>query len=336
MIIHNASLKKYNTFGLDVKCDKLSFVRDENDFKNLLSLGFLKEKNIILGGGSNVLFTKDFNGWVALNQIKGREIIQTMGDYVWLELGSGEVWHEVVLWCLEQNLGGIENLSLIPGTVGAAPIQNIGAYGVEIKDVLDKVIFLDEFGKKHFIKNSECKFGYRDSIFKNELKGKVFITHVILKLTLKNHKLNYSYASLRDELKNRGILSPTIKDISDAVINIRKSKLPDPNEIGNAGSFFKNPTLNADEYTEFRNKFPDVPVYPSGEKTKIPAAWLIEKAGFKGMEWKGAAVHDKQPLVLINKHQATGNDILQLCRTIQKGVFEKFGILLEPEVNIVD
>jgi UDP-N-acetylmuramate dehydrogenase len=336
MFIENASIKKYNTFGLDVKSKKMSFIRDEEEYRNLLTCGFLKEKNLVLGGGSNILFTKDFNGWIALNRIKGKQILRIDENDVWIKFGSGEVWHDVVLWCLERNFGGIENLSLIPGTVGAAPIQNIGAYGVEIKDVLEEVIFLDEDGREHSIKNSECKFGYRESIFKRELKGKVFISHVILKLTRKNHIMNYSYASLNDELKKRGIQNPTIKDISDAVIYIRKSKLPNPDEVGNAGSFFKNPTLNAEEYAEFRKKIPDVPVYPSGEETKIPAAWLIEKAGFKGMEWKGAAVHEKQPLVLINKNQAAGSDILELCRVIQKGVFEKFGIMLEPEVNIVD
>jgi UDP-N-acetylmuramate dehydrogenase len=336
MFIENASLKKYNTFGLDVKCKKLSFVRSEEEYKKLLASGFLKDKNLVLGGGSNVLFTKDFNGWIALNQIQGKQIIRDEGNDVWLKFGSGEVWHDVVLWCLERNFGGIENLSLIPGTVGAAPIQNIGAYGVEIKDVLEEVGFLDEHGNEHSMKNQECKFGYRESIFKRELKGKAFITHVILKLTRKKHVLNYSYASLNDELKKRGIQNPTIKDISDAVIFIRKSKLPDPVEVGNAGSFFKNPTLNAEQYAEFRNKYPDVPVYPGGETTKIPAAWLIEKAGFKGMEWKGAAVHEKQPLVLINKKSAAGAGILELCRMVQKGVSEKFGIMLEPEVNIVD
>lgn len=336
MFIENASLKKYNTFGLDVKCKKLSFIRSLDEYKNLLAWGFINENNLILGGGSNILFTKDFNGWVALNQIKGKKIIHEEANHVWIEIGSGEVWHDLVLWCLERNFGGIENLSLIPGTVGAAPIQNIGAYGVEIKDVLEEVVFMDEEGKEHSIKNPECKFGYRESIFKRELKGKVFITHVVLKLTRKNHILNYSYASLNEELKKRGIQNPTIQDISDAVIFIRKSKLPDPHVVGNAGSFFKNPTLNAEQYAEFRNKYPEVPVYPSGESTKIPAAWLIEKAGFKGIVWKGAAVHEKQPLVLINKNLATGADILELCRMVQKGVSEKFGIMLEPEVNIVD
>jgi UDP-N-acetylmuramate dehydrogenase len=336
MFIKNASLKKYNTFGLDVKCKKLSLIRSIDEYKKLLAWGFLKEKSLIVGGGSNILFTKDFNGWIALNQIRGKQIIREEGNEVWIKFGSGEVWHDVVLWCLERNFGGVENLSLIPGTVGAAPIQNIGAYGAEIKDVLEEVIFLDEDSKEHSFKNRECKFGYRESIFKRELKGKVFITHVILKLTQKNHVLNYSYASLNEELNKRGIQNPTIKDISDAVIFIRRTKLPDPNEFGNAGSFFKNPTLNAEQYAEFRNKFPDVPVYPSGETTKIPAAWLIEKSGFKGKEWKGAAVHEKQPLVLINKNRASGADIHELCRMIQKEVFKIFGIMLEPEVNIVE
>ncbi|MCX8080287.1 MAG: UDP-N-acetylmuramate dehydrogenase [Bacteroidia bacterium] len=328
-------MRDKHTFHLNVFCKKLSYIRKAEDYNELLKMGFKKEKHLILGGGSNVLFTGDFDGWIAINQIKGKEILHDAGHEVTVRFGSGEVWHEVVEWCLEKDFGGIENLALIPGTVGAAPIQNIGAYGVEIKDVLWKVEGMDETGNEKTLMNEECQFGYRDSIFKNDLKNKFFITHVILRLSKGKHKLNYSYASLNEELKRRGIEHPTIQDIARAVIYIRQSKLPDPEKTGNAGSFFKNPTLSASEYEKFKLKFPDVPAYPSGESAKIPAAWLIEQCGYKGKTWKGAGVHEKQPLVLVNKNNARGTDILELCELIQEKVKEKFGIFLEPEVNII-
>ena len=291
---------------------------------------------LVLGGGSNVLFTKDVKGLVILNRISGKEIISEDDQYVYLKAGAGENWHELVMYCVEKGYAGIENLSLIPGTVGAAPIQNIGAYGVELIDVFESLeaLELESASVKTFDKE-ECQFGYRDSVFKKNLKGKVIITSVTLKLR-KHPELKYSYASLSDKLKEKGISEPTIKDISNAVIEVRQSKLPDPDEIGNTGSFFKNPVISVYQFDELKTQFPELKGYPVSERqVKVPAGWLIEKAGWKGAREGDPGVHDKQALVLVNYGNATGSEIMQLAHKIQRSVQEKFDISITPEVNLI-
>ncbi len=294
-------------------------------------------RTMILGGGSNVLFTTDFKGLVILNRIEGVEIVSDSDQEVILKAGAGENWHELVLYCVDKGYGGIENLSLIPGTVGAAPIQNIGAYGVELVDVFVELELLDRESEDiRTLSKSECNFGYRDSVFKRELKDKVIITSVTLKLS-KSGNPNYEYASLKQNLKSKGIDEPTIKQVSDAVIEVRQSKLPDPDEIGNTGSFFKNPVIPVFQYDELKQTFPDLPGYPVTERqVKVPAGWLIEKAGWKGKRNGNAGVHDKQALVLVNHGNATGEELLELAGLIQGSVKEKFEINLIPEVNLIN
>ena len=341
-IQQNISLKSYNTFGIDVTASR--FVSVDNFIK--LQKILTQEKDVfLLSGGSNMLLTKDIDKLVIHINIKGISIHYENESEVELSVNAGEDWHEFVMWCISQNYGGIENLSLIPGNVGTSPIQNIGAYGVEVKDVITKVEGIDlNSAKKVEFYNKECNFGYRNSIFKNELKEKIVITSVRFKLTKKNHHLNTNYGAIEKELAIRKISNPTIKDISDIVINIRQAKLPDPKKIGNSGSFFKNPIVSLKQFKKLQEKYPNIPFYkiPSSKKEdtsynyKIPAGWLIEIAGFKGKRYGDCGIHDNQALVLVNFDKASGTDIYTLAKKIQETILSIFEITLDIEVNIIE
>lgn len=336
-IKENYSLKNYNTFGIDVKAKYFAEAESADDVKLLLS--HAKFKNIpklILGGGSNILFTKDFDGLV-INLINNRiEIIEEDEEYIYVRADAGVIWHKLVLFAVEKNLGGIENLSLIPGKVGAAPIQNIGAYGQELKDVFVSLRGVDiESANVKEYSPEECKFGYRDSIFKRELKNKFIITSVVLKL-IKKPSLNISYGSIKEELEKLNLNEISVSDVSRVVCHIRESKLPDPAVIGNAGSFFKNPEISREKFDDLSKKYPGIPGYKaSNDSFKIPAGWLIEKAGLKGKREGNVGTHEKQALVIVNFGNAAGDEILKFKDHIKKEVEEKFGIELEEEVNIL-
>lgn len=335
-IQQNISLKQYNTFGIDAKAKYFVSVNSVSELQQVLELKDYPNK-FILGGGSNMLLTKDIDSLVIHVNNKGIEIISKSNGTVIVKANAGENWHEFVLWCLEHNYGGIENLSLIPGNVGSAPIQNIGAYGVELKDIFVSCEAIDvkSLKLKTFTK-SDCKFDYRESIFKNDLKGLCIITSVALQLSSNHHKLYTDYGAISTELKNMKVEFPTIVDISKAVIAIRQSKLPDPKEIGNSGSFFKNPIISIEHFNSIKTIFPDIPSYIVSEnEIKVPAGWLIEKAGFKGKTFDNYGVHKKQALVLVNYGGAKGMDILNLARLIQKTVNRIFNIEIETEVNII-
>ncbi len=332
----NISLKKYNTFGIDAKAKYFCEIKSVNELKKALQLDDYSEK-FILSGGSNMLLTKDIEALVLYINIKGKEIIEEDDDHVYLKVMAGEIWHDMVLWCLEQNFGGLENMSLIPGKTGTAPIQNIGAYGVELKDtfVSCETVDVEDQSIRTFSKKN-CNFGYRDSYFKNEGKGKYIITSVTFKLTKKNHNLNTSYGAIEEELERGGIKSPTIKDISNAVVAIRQSKLPDPKDLGNSGSFFKNPILSKPEFELFLTKHPNAKYYKvSDDEYKVPAGWLIEQCGFKGKRYGDAGVHKNQALVLVNYGNATGAEIIGLAHKIIDKVFDTYEIRIAPEVNII-
>lgn len=335
-IQHNISLKKYNTFGISVKAKHFISV---NTLTELISI--LKQKDypnkLILGGGSNVLLTKDIDALVIHINIKGTVVVNEDSKYVFVKANAGENWHEFVLWTLDNNFGGLENLSLIPGNVGTSPIQNIGAYGVELKNnfVSCEALNLNTLNIEIF-KNEDCNFEYRNSIFKNKAKGQYVITSVVFKLTKNAHKLFTKYGAITSQLENMRISKPTIKDVSNAVIAIRQSKLPNPKEIGNSGSFFKNPVISTKVFEHLKQNFPNVPSYFVSEKqVKIPAGWLIETAGFKGKSFGNYGVHKKQALVLVNYGGAKGEDILALSKLIQKTIYRIFNISIEAEVNIL-
>ena len=333
-IQQNIALKEYNTFGIAVKAKRFISVSSVYELQQLLKT----EKEVfLLSGGSNMLLTKDIDMLVVHLNITGVSIDTEDDKHVYLTVNAGEDWHEFVLWCIANDYGGIENLSLIPGNVGTCPIQNIGAYGVEVKDTITKVEGLEvATGKLVSFSNEDCKFGYRNSIFKNTHKGKIVLTSVGFKLTKKDHQLNTSYGAIETELASRKVIKPTLKDVSDAVISIRKSKLPDPKEIGNSGSFFKNPVISKKQFLEIQKVHANMPNYIVSEnEIKIPAGWLVEQSGFKGKRFGDAGVHEKQALVLINFGNASGQDILELAKKIQTTVFSKFQISLEIEVNIV-
>ena len=333
-IQENISLKKYNTFGIAVNAKRFISVASVYELQQLLKV----EKNLFLiSGGSNMLLTKDIDTLVVHIDIKGISIDKEDEKAVYLTVNAGEDWHEFVLWCISNNYGGLENLSLIPGNVGTCPIQNIGAYGVEVKDTITRVEGLEvEIGKLVSFSNEACKFGYRNSIFKNSHKGKIILTSVGFKLTKKEHQLNTSYGAIETELTSKKILKPTLKNVSDAVIAIRKSKLPDPKEIGNSGSFFKNPVISQSKFLELQKKYPKVPSYSvSNADVKVPAGWLIEQAGFRGKRFGNCGVHEKQALVLVNYGNASGKEIYKLAQKIQETILHTFGISLEIEVNII-
>ncbi len=333
-IQQNISLKNYNTFGIDVNANEFVEITSIEGLQEIVS----QHKHFfILSGGSNMLLTQDIEKLVVYLNIKGISIEQKDKNHVDVTVNAGENWHEFVLWCIEENYGGLENLSLIPGNVGTSPIQNIGAYGVEVKDVITKVETLEiDTGKTKIFSNNECEFGYRNSIFKNELKGKHIVTSATFRLTKEHHQLNTSYGAIEKELENKNVAKPSIKDISNAVIAIRSSKLPNPKEIGNSGSFFKNPVISKSVFEQLQMNYPNIPSYLVSEnEIKVPAGWLIEQAGFKGKRFGDAGVHDKQALVLVNHGNATGKEIYELALKIQKEIHSQFGIELEMEVNVI-
>jgi UDP-N-acetylmuramate dehydrogenase len=336
MIYENQPLLLFNTFHIAAQCSYFSEIRSEDDFRALVKEPlYQSNEKLVLGGGSNLLFTQDFKGMVIHNSITGKELVKESSEHVWVRAGAGEVWHEFVLWSIANNYAGLENLSLIPGRVGASPMQNIGAYGVEIKDLFDHLEAMDmHTGEKVIFDKGQCEFGYRESVFKRKLKNKYLITAVTFRLN-KKPVFNTSYGAIEAELKEMGAKELSIKAVSDAVIRIRSSKLPDPAVIGNAGSFFKNPEIPMEQYEELKKNFPALVAYPVGNNAmKLAAGWLIEQAGWKGYRKGDAGVHKNQALVLVNYDKAKGNEIYDLSTEVLKSVKEKFGVELEREVNI--
>ena len=332
MMERHFSLKNYNSFGIEVETEFFAAISNEAELIEVLKSNGNKPFRV-LGGGSNVLLTEDYKGLTLVMQNKGISILEETASHVLIEVQAGENWHELVLWALENDFGGIENLALIPGSVGAAPIQNIGAYGVELSSVFHRCKALDlaslsfnEFDK------AACEFGYRSSVFKTHLKGKAIITRVQFKLSKKNHQTHTQYGTLQASLQGKEM---SIQNIAASVIAIRKSKLPDPAQIGNSGSFFKNPVIPVNQFKQLQENYPEIPHYPdTAEKIKIPAGWLIEKLGYKGKRFGDAGVHEKQALVLVNYGNAKGVELLNLAQQIQEQVVQNFGIQLEVEVNI--
>jgi len=336
-IIKDFNLKQHNTFGVEARAALCTVIRSLDDIQNVISENRSLEKILYpIGGGSNILLTDDLDFWVLINEMRGIEVVEENDHEVVLNVKSGENWHQFVLYCLAQKWYGLENLSLIPGLVGASPIQNIGAYGVEVKDFIESVNYIDlESGEELSLSNSEMNFAYRNSIFKNELKGKIFITSVQFKLH-KSPKVNVKYKALTDEIDRRKITDPSPKDVSDAVIAVRRSKLPDPAEIGNSGSFFKNPVVDRSVLEKIHEIHPDVPFYPAEDnRVKLAAGWLIEKAGWKGFREGDIGVHEKQALVLVNYGKGRGEDLKQLSQRIIDDIQDKFDVLLEREVNVL-
>ncbi len=335
-ILQHFSLKNYNTFGIEAFAKQFVSVHSSIELAMILKQ-FSNEKKFVLGGGSNMLLTQDIDALVIHLDLKGKKIVEEDADFVWVKGQAGENWHEFVLWTIENNFGGLENMSLIPGNVGTTPIQNIGAYGTEIKDtfVSCEAMKIDTQEIKTF-DNKSCHFGYRESVFKNEVKDQYIITSVVFKLTKRNHKINISYGDINAELSKNNITNPTLKDVSNAVIAIRKSKLPDPKELGNSGSFFKNPIVSKKAFEAIHAKFPEMKYYDVSEtEVKVPAGWLIEQAGFKGKRFGDAGIHKNQALVLVNYGNATGQEILTVSKTIQETILATFGILIETEVNVI-
>ncbi len=334
----NFSLKPYNTFGVDAKARYFTEIHTVEALKE--ALNFSKDKSLallFLGGGSNILFTRDFDGLVIQLNLRGISLQPLDENEMLVTAKSGENWHELVMFCLNENLGGLENLSLIPGNVGTSPMQNIGAYGTEIKDIFVNCTVLNlETLETEVFDLEKCRFGYRDSIFKQEGKGKYVILDVTFKLTTRNHRIKTEYGAIKTELEKSGIENPTIQEVSQAVINIRQSKLPDPKEIGNAGSFFKNPTIPLTQFEQLKQQFETIPGYPNGDSVKVPAGWLIEQCGWKGKQTGNVASHKLQALVIINATgNASGKEIFDFSTEIINSVKEKFGIELEREVNII-
>jgi len=335
-IQNNFSLKKYNTFGIEAKAKEFVAVHTVDELKSILVENKTKTK-FILGGGSNMLLTQDIEALVIHVDLKGKKIISEDADFVSVESQAGENWHEFVLWTIDQNLGGLENMSLIPGNVGTTPVQNIGAYGTEIKDTFVSCTAMEIATQemKTFTKE-DCHFGYRESVFKHEVKDQYIITSVVFKLTKRNHKINTSYGDITKELEKQQVITPTLKDVSNAVIAIRQSKLPDPKELGNSGSFFKNPIISKELYEKAHALHPEMPHYVISEtQVKVPAGWLIERAGFKGKRFGDAGIHKNQALVLVNYGNATGQEILNVSKDIQATVLKEFGIAIEAEVNVI-
>jgi UDP-N-acetylmuramate dehydrogenase len=335
MFQENISLRPYNTFGIEAIAGRFANVENLDQLRSIVETN---KDLFVLSGGSNILLTRDIEKPVVHIQLKGIEVIPVNdSDHTLVRVQAGENWHEFVTWCIANDLGGLENLSLIPGQVGTSPMQNIGAYGVEIKDVFHELEALEiESGRIVKFSAEDCRFGYRESVFKNELKGKFIILNVTFSLTKRNHKLVTDYGAISSELAERGIENPTIKDISRVVIAIRQSKLPDPKELGNSGSFFKNPVIPKEQLESLKETYPDMPFYNIDSRdVKVPAGWLVEQSGFKGKRFGDAGVHAKQALVLVNHGDATGEEILNLSKRIQAEVLRRFGIELATEVNII-
>ncbi len=330
-------LAAYNTLNVQAEAAYFARVTSKSQLKTLLQKPEWKEKSkFILGGGSNVLFVDDFDGLIIQMAIKGKEVVEETSEYVQLKIGAGENWHQLVRYCVEEGWGGIENLSLIPGTVGAAPIQNIGAYGVELQDVFHSLTAVEiSTGNERIFKEEDCAFGYRDSIFKQQYKGRYVVTDITLTLQ-KNPAINTSYGAIQQKLNEKGIENPGIRDVSDIVIEIRNSKLPNPAELANAGSFFKNPIISQAEYDRLLSNYPEMPGYAVDEnRVKVPAGWLIEAAGWKGKVVGNVGTYRQQALVIVNHGGASGAEILELADSIQQAVKDKFEIELVPEVNII-
>lgn len=331
----NVSLKPYNTFGIDARAESLFRLTESDDLNRLQSLKSSKPI-LILGGGSNILFTQDFAGTVILNELKGIQFSPLSPDTMLVKAAAGENWHSFVMHCIENEWGGIENLSLIPGKVGASPMQNIGAYGVEIKDTFHSLEALDlHTGLIKTFYKDDCRFGYRESIFKNSARNRYLIVSVTFGLSRRNHQFNTSYGAINDELEKMKA-GPSLRSISNAVISIRRSKLPDPAVTGNAGSFFKNPVVSNEHAEAIKAQHPDLVCYPVSDKeVKLAAGWLIERAGWKGFRKGQAGVHPKQALVLVNYGGARGSEILELSQNIMDDVANKFGVQLQREVNVI-
>ena len=333
----DVQLKPFNTFGIEATAKYFIEISSLEQLQEILqSPDYQSTERLILGGGSNMLLTKDFDGLVIKIAIKGFEVVNENEDNIWIKAGAGLVWHDLVMQCVNQNYAGMENLSLIPGTVGAAPMQNIGAYGIEIKEVFEELQALEiATGEIKTFDKAMCNFGYRESIFKHEAKGKYIILNVTFKLN-KRPTFHIEYGAIKDTLAEMNISEMSIKSISDAVIHIRQSKLPNPAEIGNAGSFFKNPEIPNTQFEALKAQFPTIPAYPVSETTtKVPAGWLIEQAGWKGQRFGNVGVHAKQALVLVNYGGGKGEEIKELSQKIQASVKEKFGIQLSAEVNFI-
>lgn len=331
------SLRAYNSFQINAEAERLIRVKEVSDAQAITE-EFRDSPKFVLGGGSNCLLVDSpISSLIVKNEIEGIEIVGQEEDFTIIKVGGGENWHDLVLWCVERNLGGIENLSLIPGTVGAAPIQNIGAYGVELKDVFYQLEAVDlDTGEVLRFSKDECQFGYRSSIFKTKLKGKVLITHVFLSLKHREHMVNTSYGAINGYLGKQGIEQPTIKDVSEAVIAIRNSKLPDPQVVGNAGSFFKNPEIPKEQFEALQKTFPNIVHYPgSGGLIKVPAGWLIDQCGWKGKRYGEVGCYAQQALVIVNYGKATGQEVLEHAQRVAASVSDRFGIQLTPEVNII-
>ena len=336
-ITSNISLKSLNTFGIEAKAKYFTEIQSlENIIELLETKEYKNNARLILGGGSNLLLTKDVDALVIKNNLKGISIVKETDDTVWVKCAAGEVWHEIVMWCIEHNYGGLENLSLIPGCTGASPMQNIGAYGVEIKDTFYELDAIHlETGKQQLFSKSDCEFGYRESVFKHQLKNQFIITSVTFQLA-KNPTFRIEYGAIKQELEAMHISELSIKAISQAVINIRSSKLPNPKEIGNAGSFFKNPEVSTETYLKLKQEFPNLVAYPlENSNYKLAAGWLIEQSGLKGLQIGDAGVHKLQALVLVNYGKATGKEIFDLSTLVLETVNAKFGVTLEREVNII-
>ena len=331
------SLKDYNSFRLKVQAESLIRIKSIADAQAVVQQ-YQDRPKFVLGGGSNCLFVKNVVPDLLLkNEIEGIEVIGQENSHTTIKVGGGENWHGLVLWCVEKELGGIENLSLIPGTVGAAPIQNIGAYGVELKDVFHQLEAIDlETGEVLHFNHEECQFGYRSSIFKTKFKGKILITHVYLKLKHRDHTVNTSYGAINGYLEKQGVTQPTIRDVSDAVVAIRRSKLPDPKQMGNAGSFFKNPEIPKEQFEELKTNFPHIVHYPGTDGLiKVPAGWLIDQCGWKGKRDGDVVCYAQQALVIVNYGEDKGKEVLEHAQRVSASVFDTFGIQLTPEVNII-
>lgn len=336
IVQEHVSLKEYNTFGIEAKARFFCEIKSVDELSDALQLKGYPDF-FILGGGSNMLITRDLDYLILYINIKGIETVWENEDRIRIRVKAGENWHQMVLWTLERDYGGLENLSLIPGNTGSAPIQNIGAYGVELKDSFVECEAMEIRSRELITFSKEaCRFGYRDSYFKNEGKGKFIITSVQLELTKKNHRKRLDYGAIASQLQLQGVTDPSIRDISNAVIAIRQSKLPDPKELGNSGSFFKNPVLDQKEFDEFIGTYPTAPFYKiTAHEYKIPAGWLIEQCGFKGKRFGDAGIHEHQALVLVNYGGASGQQLIDLAQLISDGVYEKYHITIVPEVNII-
>mgnify|MGYP001338445465 CR=1 FL=1 len=334
-IVNSYSLRNHNTFHINVNAEFFININSEDQLIDLLDRKNNNKNKFVLGGGSNILLTKDINGLVIHNQIKGLNIVYEDNHQVILQVGAGELWDDVVEWSTERDLYGIENLSLIPGYAGAAPIQNIGAYGSELKYVFEELDAINLHTKEKIkLNKNDCKFGYRDSIFKNKLSNEFIITQIKIKLS-KDKNLNIDYKILQDHINKLKKENITSKDIRNQVIKIRTSKLPNPSKIGNAGSFFKNPIIKKNTLLELQKEYPEIPYFAKKEEIKIPAAWLIEKGQWKGYKEKTCGIYAKHALILINNGGATGKEIVNLSNRIKKDIYKKFNVILEEEVSII-